>query len=105
MLQVKMNCKIKTMLMVFCILTFFSGCGGTLHTRTNLDGTFLGKPFYAAVVDDFRVTFYGVDHGLQWLRGYNMIKPFSFPMDFILDTVFLPFDLIAWSMGYDKTEE
>ena len=94
---------ISIMCLSFCITSvFLTGCAGTMHTRSQPQGTFFGKPVYEAVAEDFRVTFYGCNGGFNWLSNYNMLKPFSFPLDFLLDTVFLPADLISWGMGYSK---
>lgn len=88
--------------LIVSMFAFLTGCAGTMHSRVNDDGAFFGKPVYAAVAEDYRVTFYGVGHGASWLGHYNMLKPFSLPLDLLFDTVFLPADLIAWSMGYSK---
>jgi uncharacterized protein YceK len=96
--------KIRIMTIPFCIALFLtSGCGGTLYTRGKANGYVFGKPVYAAVAEDYDVTVNGVEF-LGGFFHYNMIKPFSFPLDFVLDTLFLPFDLIAWGFGYDKNE-
>ena len=85
-------------------MSLLSGCAGTLHTRGpgNPNGNIFGKPVYSAVREDYRVTCEGVGHPLGWLFNYNFFKPVSFPLDFVFDTLFLPFDLIGWSMGYYK---
>ena len=97
---------IKTMRLSFCTASILlAGCAGTMYTRSNPQGTFFGKPVYAAVTEDFCVTFAcggRDDLGIGWLGDYNMLKPESFPLDFVFDTVFLPADLVAWSMGYSK---
>ena len=86
----------------YIAILFLTGCAGTIHTRGNPNGSSFGKPIYAAVAEDFRVTFNGCGGGPGWTKDFNMLKPFSFPMDFLFDSVFLPIDIIAWCAGCDK---
>jgi len=92
------------MFMCLCVSSvFMTGCFGTILSRScDLDDAyFFGKPVYGAVgylpnsahVDDWCGT------GRILMAPYVLV---SIPMDFILDTAFLPVDLVAWGLGYEK---
>lgn len=82
-----------------------AGCMGTIHSRTEVQDRsgrdFFGWPLYDAVADDLGVMVNGGRSrpvsGLERALAYP-----SLPVDFVLDTVLLPFDVIAGLTGFDK---
>lgn len=82
-----------------------SACMGTIHSRAETSDRsgrdFFGWPLYDAVVDDLGVMVNGRGHrtvsGLERALAYP-----SLPVDLVLDTVLLPFDVIAGLSGFDK---
>jgi len=77
----------KHIITIFIIAFLVSGCAGTAITRQNNFGGHVvgGYPFKAIVYD---VSEMG-------LLGYV-----SLPVDFVVDVVGFPFDMVAWCFGY-----
>ena len=71
------------------------------------DHDFLGAYPYAAVGDDFSMT-YDLMSGHVPSDGFKFVYYFclpSLPCDIVFDTVLLPVDLITWPCGYKKVYE
>ena len=75
---------------------------GTAGTRFQ-NGSFAGAYPYSAVGTDVVLAKYisGNDdiHGF----GYGAMGIISIPLDVLIDTALLPFDLIAWPFGFKKS--
>jgi uncharacterized protein YceK len=87
MLATAMNIlKLIPLIIAACLI---SGCGGTMITRQNYNGCSIigGYPYKAVVYDVSEMGF----------LGYCCL-----PFDLVIDTVGLPFDLIAWPFGLNR---
>ena len=82
--------KILTVVTLGIIIVVTSGCG-TVMTRGG--DNFFGAPLYQATVADVGMC------GSTETIGAGLP---SFPFDLVLDTVFLPFDLVFWATGQHK---
>jgi hypothetical protein len=100
-------------LAAFIIFMCLTGCMGTYMTRIEpINGSFCGKsPYESLAADGFLVSHIGggrdtstngsYDNGMGAFAWFGL---FSIPVDFVVDTVLLPIDLIAWPLGYKKGE-
>lgn len=79
---------------VFLMLLSLNGCG-TFDTRGG-DVSFGGYP-YQAVGSDFST----LAQEREYPEAYAMML-LTLPFDFVLDTLFLPPDLVLWAMGREK---
>jgi uncharacterized protein YceK len=82
-------------LFILLLILLNTGCG-TLFTRINEHP--VGYPAYAA-------TYLVAVGGFYLIPEYPpLIIPWavSLPVDFVFDTLFLPFDIIAMTYGIDK---
>ena len=79
------------------------GCLGTIGTRTGGDG--VGKYPYMAVAADvaFPIHYFN-EPNESWgsITAAAIVGIISIPLDFVIDTVLLPVDLIAWPLGGKK---
>jgi uncharacterized protein YceK len=74
-----------------CLL--FSGCRGTVETRTAC--SFVGKYPMEAVKFDINDIASGYRRDV--IAGVCCL-----PFDFVVDVVLIPFDLMFWPMGFEK---
>lgn len=90
---------------------FLQGCAGTLYTRVGLErptswcairdrGDFCGSQPYQAVVTDFHFMNFDANGFVPEIDA--TVGLFSVPLDFTLDTCFLPADGICWACGMQK---
>lgn len=82
-------------LVVMVLLLGCTGCGGTAITRTGEQRrTFGGYPFEAVAKDAEMIA---MDD-----QTLTLIGCLSIPVDLVMDTLALPFDLSAWAYGVQK---
>ena len=92
----------KTVLTVVMLITvLFTGCAGTLHSRfdrTQSDSThWVGKWPYQAIATDLTV--------VKNKHPLNSVAAASIPLDLVIDTICLPFDLVLWPFGFEKNPD
>ena len=76
-----------------------SGCVGTIITRADGEGSnIIGAYPYQAVYSDCVVVANPRDGGWR----FSVFGVLSVPLDIVIDSVMLPFDLVAWPMGLHK---
>jgi uncharacterized protein YceK len=96
---------LRNIILLFLLCTVLSGgCAfGTAVTRMNIDKLntpLFGKYPYAAVVGDLKIVpTIGSHHEGDFFGGLALI---SIPLDFVIDTLLLPIDLVAWPFGFKK---
>jgi uncharacterized protein YceK len=86
---------------MIAVLGWCAGCG-TFVTRTGQ--TTVGAYPYQAVYVDFTLFWPDVFRDDNWeVNAVNTTTIIvSTPIDICLDTIGLPFDLVAWGCGYNK---
>jgi uncharacterized protein YceK len=92
-------CKI---LLAIMVMLAFQSCMGTALTRLSKDNIVGAYPYSAVARDGIIIKesiARPVDHG----GGFFLVGLFSMPLDIAFDTILLPFDLLAWPMGYKKS--
>jgi uncharacterized protein YceK len=91
------------------LLAALAACG-TAHTRAGRsqnpeNGYFFGTPLYAAVAYD-GVLFWEGSHSGPCIDLFGIERVgalLCLPVDLVLDTVFLPLDLLSAAFGHSKT--
>ncbi len=94
-----------TVLLAAVLMTGLSSCIGTVRSRWEVADSsgrdFFGWPLFAAVGADVDIILTGgTDKGTTSLERAAAYP--SLPVDLVLDTVLLPFDVIAGLWGFDK---
>ena len=81
--------KYKNIVVSAILIMVISGCAGTAITRQNTQDKSVvgGYPYKAVVYDVAEMGFFGIC---------------CIPLDFIIDTICLPIDLVTWPFGCER---
>lgn len=79
-------------------LTCFTGCVGSILTRGQGGGDIVGKYPFLAVIQD--VQWIGERSSFHSIAGPHFVL--FLPFDLACDALLLPFDLLAWLLGFSR---